>query len=100
MALWTALTSKDVQVGGVIGLSTWLPLHQSFEPQNTEIPVLQCHGDSDPVVLYKWGQMTSKLLKSKVKNHDFKTFEGLAHTTSDKEMMLVQKFILDLLEKV
>ena len=99
LALLTGLTSKEVRVGGIIGLSTWLPLHRSFDPRNAETPVLQCHGDCDPVVPYKWGQMTSTLLKSKIKKHEFKTFRGMSHSSSDEELADVRKFILDLLQK-
>ena len=40
----------------------------------TLIPILQCHGDCDPVVPYKWGQLTSTILKRIVKEHEFKTY--------------------------
>ena len=74
--------------GGVIALSCWAPLHKQLPaqatPTNLEVPYLQvtepthlsqrapehvvqyfvqCHGDCDPVVPYRWGQLTSTLLK-------------------------------------
>ena len=35
----------------------------------------QCHGDCDPVVPYRWGQLTSTLLKAFLPNHQFKTYK-------------------------
>ncbi len=90
-----------LQVGSIVALSCWLPLHKEFlsaaksssSDQDTTTttttttassssssspatgascsplpPILQCHGDCDPVVPYKWGQLTSVLLKQIVKN--------------------------------
>ena len=46
LSMYTALTLEK-QLGGLLCLSTWLPLHKSF-PQalkwNKSTPVLQCHG--------------------------------------------------------
>jgi predicted esterase len=51
---------------------------------NKDIPYLQCHGDCDPVVPYKWGQATSTLLKQFLKNTEFKTYGGMMHGSSDE----------------
>jgi lysophospholipase II len=51
---------------------------------NKDIPYLQCHGDCDPVVPYKWGQATSTLLKQFLKNTEFKTYRGMMHGSSDE----------------
>jgi lysophospholipase II len=75
LALYSALTYPE-KLAGVIGLSCWLPLHSSFPatkvcPEN--VPVLLCHGDSDPIVSYKFGQLSHSLLKSFLKNTQLKT---------------------------
>lgn len=75
LALYSALTFPQ-RLGGVVGLSCWLPLHASFPaakvaPDST--PVLLCHGDSDPIVGYKFGQLSHKLLKNYFKSIQFKT---------------------------
>ena len=51
---------------------------------NKDTPILQCHGDCDPIVPYKWGQLTASLLKSTVKNTEFRTYRGLMHSSSDE----------------
>ena len=94
LALYTGLTINK-KLGGILALSTWLPLHKEFPDslKNPEVPILQCHGDCDPVVPYKWGQLTSTLLKSMAKDHEFKTFRGLGHSSGDEEMNEVKSFV-------
>lgn len=50
---------------------------------NKDIPILQCHGDCDPIVPLKWGQLTASILKSFAKNIELKTYRGLMHSSSD-----------------
>jgi len=96
LALYTALNTEH-KLGGVIALSCWAPLHSklasSLKQTNLAIPFLQAHGDCDPVVPYKWGQLTSTLLKSLLSNHEFKTYKGMMHSSNDEEMADVKKFI-------
>lgn len=95
LALYSALTYKK-PLAGVIGLSCWLPLHKSFPAalaDNKDTPILQCHGDCDPIVPYKWGQLTASILKSIVKNTEFRTYRGLMHSSSDEEMKDLKAFI-------
>ncbi|CAH0546431.1 unnamed protein product [Brassicogethes aeneus] len=65
LALYSALCFPQ-KLAGVVALSCWLPLRKSFPgamKTSNELSVLQCHGDCDPVVPYKWGQMTASVLK-------------------------------------
>ena len=100
LALYTTLTNKH-KVGGVIALSCWLPLHKKFpgaaSVENRSVPCLQVHGDCDPVVPYRWGQLTSTTLKGFMGNHEFKTYKGLAHTSSAAELQDVKDFLLELI---
>lgn len=48
--------------------------------------IFQAHGDFDPVVPYKFGQLSASLLKSFMKNVSFKTYAGLSHSSCDDEM--------------
>ena len=54
-ALYTALTC-DYTFGGVLALSTWLPLHNQFPAalkqtaNKASTPIFQAHGDSDFMV--------------------------------------------------
>lgn len=100
LALYTSLTC-DRPVAGVIALSCWLPLHREFPTAirsgHESIPLLQCHGDCDPVVPYRWGQLTSTSLKAFVKQHEFKTYKGLMHSSSEAEMADIRAFLNKLL---
>ena len=58
---------------------------------------MQAHGDCDPVVPYRWGQLTSTNVKLFVKNHEFKTYKGLSHSSSPVEMMDIKHFMQRLL---
>ncbi|KAF2356337.1 Phospholipase/carboxylesterase/thioesterase [Trinorchestia longiramus] len=95
LALYSAFTHKE-PLAGVIALSCWLPLRAEF-PQgatgNTEMAILQCHGDCDPVVPYKFGQITSCLIKKFAPNIDFKTYPGMMHSSCESEMKAVKEFI-------
>lgn len=55
--------------------------------------ILQCHGDCDPVVPYKFGQMSSSMLKAFMKNSQFITYRGMSHSSSDDEISDMKKFI-------
>ncbi|KAK5642717.1 hypothetical protein RI129_008884 [Pyrocoelia pectoralis] len=95
LALYSALSYPE-KLAGVVALSCWLPLRKSFPGAQrcpNDLPVLQCHGDCDPVVPYKWGQMTASLLKNLLKGPEFKSYRGLMHTSSDEELQDVKEFI-------
>ena len=87
LAIYTGLTNKH-NLGGVIALSCWLPLNRKFPEAatNVKIPIWQAHGDCDPVVPYRWGQLTFSTMKKFVKEHKFHTYSGLAHSSSPQEM--------------
>ena len=53
----------------------------------------QAHGDCDPVVPYKWGQLTSQILREILPKHEFKTYKGLLHSSNDDELQDVKQFI-------
>ena len=78
-------------------MSCWLPLHKTFpgalNTSNAEVHILQAHGDCDPVVPYRWGQMTSTAVKGYMKNHEFKTYKGLAHSSGSAEMQDIRQFL-------
>ena len=49
-------------------------------------------GDSDVVVVYKWGQLSSQYLSSlNPDNYQFKTYAGLGHS-SCAEVSLINSF--------
>lgn len=88
LALHTGLTSTQT-LGGIVALSCWLPLHKSFpDARKTAdtVPIFQCHGEVDPVVPYKFGQLSHYSLKTFMKNAQFTSYPGLSHSSSPQEM--------------
>lgn len=110
LAMYSALTFPE-PLAGIVALSAWLPLHQKFPAVsvllyhihnicriiilvisnyfqeaigNRNTPLLQCHGDCDPIVPYRWGQMTASLLKQFMTQTEFKTYRGMMHTSSEE----------------
>ncbi len=72
-----------------MALSCWLPLGKSFPAARKApdtVPIIQCHGDCDPLVKYSYGQMSSSLLKTFMKNTQFTTYRGMSHSSSNEEM--------------
>jgi len=95
LSLYTALHTKH-KLAGVVALSCWFPLHKQIGDAtqvNKEVPYMQAHGDCDPVVPYKWGQLTSQLLREILPNHEFKSYKGMMHSSSEEEMRDVKQFI-------
>nr|CAJ81346.1 lysophospholipase I [Xenopus tropicalis] len=99
LSLYTALTTQQ-KLAGVVALSCWLPLRSSF-PQaaansaNKDVAVLQCHGESDPLVPLMFGTLTSEKLKTIISpaNINFKTYSGLMHSSCNQEMTDIKQFI-------
>lgn len=50
---------------------------------NRDIPILQCHGDADPLVPLMFGSLTAEKLKTLVNpaNVTFKVYEGMMHSS-------------------
>ncbi|RXG61480.1 Acyl-protein thioesterase 1 [Armadillidium vulgare] len=95
LALYSSFTNKNT-LAGVVALSCWLPLRNEFPAGilgNSNTPILQCHGESDPVVPYKFGELTSQLLKQCTTNSEFKSYRDLLHSSSDEEMNDVKNFV-------
>ncbi|XP_015437654.1 PREDICTED: LOW QUALITY PROTEIN: acyl-protein thioesterase 2 [Dufourea novaeangliae] len=101
-----SLIAQEVAAGpeplaGIIALSCWLPMHQKFPAAaigNRNTPLLQCHGNCDPIVPYRWGQMTASYLKQFMTQTEFKTYGGMMHTSCDEEMSDMKKFIEKVLQ--
>lgn len=95
LALYTALTMEKT-LGGILALSSWLPLHKEFPKcvkGNRDTPILQCHGDADPVVPCEFGEMSKSVLTSFCSKVEFKKYSGMAHSSSDQEMKDVMQWL-------
>lgn len=88
---------------GLVMLSGFLVLHDKraqLSIPDKRRPILVCHGDSDPVVAYEYGRKSVEFLKKDHTSVEFKTYPGLAHSSSDREMNDVSSFIKKLLPEV
>ena len=102
LAMYSALTYAK-PLAGVVALSCWLPMNKNFPAYvvgNKDTAFLQCHGDCDPIVPFKWGQLTASLLKTHLSNTEFKTYTGLMHSSSDEEMRDIKTFVTKQLPSV
>ncbi|KAM9838704.1 acyl-protein thioesterase 2 isoform 1-T2 [Aulostomus maculatus] len=104
LSLYTALTCQQ-QLAGVVALSCWLPLHSSFPSAssgNKNIPILQCHGEMDPMIPVVFGAMTAEKLSSIVNPQmiRFETYPGLTHSSCTEEMAAVKEFIEKYLPRI
>ncbi|XP_067678277.1 acyl-protein thioesterase 1-like [Haliotis asinina] len=97
VALNTAFTLGK-PIGGVLALSTWMPLHKKFlklvdKPDRpAPFPILQCHGTQDPLVNLMWGEATRDFIKLVNPELVFKTYP-MGHSSCTQEMVDVQEFL-------
>ncbi|KAK5636888.1 hypothetical protein RRF57_012600 [Xylaria bambusicola] len=98
IALLAGLTAK-VKLGGVIGLSTWLPIDSKFpslvqeSDLNHETPIYMAHGTEDRVVPTPLGQMSYEFLKKQNFAVTMSLFEGMEHSTCLEEFVEVENFL-------
>lgn len=98
-ALYAALTHQD-KLGGVLALSSWLPLHKLFVEEKEghsltkqKCQIMQYHGSNDPMVKPKYGKMTNDLLKNAGAAVELTLYPGLEHSSCPKELNDIKKFI-------
>ena len=101
MALYTAL-SNEHDLGGVIALSGFLPLRNSFPKAatciNQDIPTLLVYGEADNVVPYlSIALPTYKIMKTFMSNLEFKVYKNLTHTIIPDEIEYVKQFLMRVL---
>lgn len=68
----------DAPLAGIVGLSTYLPLHETLEaeasPAARRTPLFIAHGRRDDVVAFEWGSNTARGLQQRgytVEWHDY-----------------------------
>lgn len=104
LSLYSALTYPK-KLAGAVALSCWLPLHEQFpnivNEANKNLPLIQCHGQQDFIVPYPWAQASQAILSSFLKPniYSFKSYAGLAHSSSMSELRDVLEFIAKHLPK-
>lgn len=93
-----------INLRAVVGLSGWLPGTRSLKNKiegsheatrrAASLPILLCHGRSDDVVAYKYGEKSAQALASAgFRNIMFKCYDGLGHYTVPREMDEVCSFL-------
>lgn len=96
LAMYAALTYHK-RLAAVMVMSSWPVLRHTMPDaaiNNTNTPMLQCHGTEDPVIFHKWGLILSKALKEMNPNkYEFKSYEGLMHAVNEQELEDVKNFI-------
>ncbi|KAI1176446.1 phospholipase/Carboxylesterase [Nemania sp. FL0916] len=97
-ALLSGLTAK-VKLGGVVGLSCWLPLDSKFaslvqeSDLNHETPIFMAHGSADHVVPTGFGQLSFEVLKKQNFSVTMKMYPGMAHSACAEELAEVEAFL-------
>lgn len=93
IALYGGLSRKDKQLGGIMGLSTYLPLQSEFPQHPSSCPVLLCHGDADDVITLKRAQQSAQFMQDHQVNLSFITYPGMPHSTSPQEIRDILSFL-------
>jgi len=100
IALHTALRCPH-RLAGLMALSTWLPLQDSFETevvgntqaQSQELPVFMAHGSFDPMLPMALGQQSCETLEKAgyaVEWHDY----PMAHAVCAEEIADIRNWLL------
>lgn len=66
---------------------------QNVSEENKNTPLLMCHGLQDQVVPFSWGKKSFEVLESLKIPAKLNTYEGMAHSSSEKEINDVIAFI-------
>jgi len=90
----SATLSHPTPLAGCLALSCYLPgMDRTVDRKMSDTPVWQAHGDSDSMVPYSRGRLTAGILQKLVKEHHFKTYEGMDHEAWPQEMEDMKVFI-------
>jgi phospholipase/carboxylesterase len=84
------------RLGGVMALSTYLPLRESLAkeatPANRDVPILICHGVRDPMVPAALGTASRDLLQSLGYPVEWKTYP-MEHSVCMEEVLDISKWL-------
>ena len=95
VVLQTALRYK-LPLGGVLALSTYLPLKSSLEKEksllNEHIPIFMAHGTSDNVITFSTNHLSVEVLKAQHYSINFHEYP-MVHTVSAQEIDDIRAFL-------
>lgn len=96
MALYTGLHFPE-ELGGIIALSTFVPLAKSFAQQHKRIhkniAIFQAHGDSDPILPVKLGEITRDLLMNVGYEVEWHVYP-MAHEVCGQEVQDIRHWLI------
>lgn len=93
------LPSESTDFAGIMALGTYLPIQDYFDSNKSRIPtktpIYMCHGTSDQVVSYRWGQRSKEHLKKEIGCSDlkFESLDGVGHSIDEKAIDSMIKFL-------
>lgn len=64
--------------------SMWFVIKCQAVKSNQSTPILQGHGEADPLVSHEFGKMVSQLISSFNDHMEFKSYPGLVHIVSSQ----------------
>jgi phospholipase/carboxylesterase len=95
IALQTALRHK-ARLGGVIALSTYLPLHESLDAEasaiNKATPIFMAHGSQDPVIPVQLADASRKLLDERGYKVDWQVWP-MPHSVCAEEVAAIGEYL-------
>ena len=95
VVLQTALR-YNLPLGGVLALSTYLPLKSSLEKEksllNEHIPIFMAHGTSDNVITFSTNHLSVEVLKAQHYSINFHEYP-MVHTVSAQEIDDIRAFL-------
>jgi predicted esterase len=96
-----SLRWPDIQLGGCVGLSTYVPLSTKkplISDVNKQTPIFLGHGDVDQVVAYEFGKKSAAELGAETESRVIlKTYQGMGHSACNEEFADLTEFLSDIL---
>jgi phospholipase/carboxylesterase len=87
----------EKQLGGIMALSTFLPLADSLESEksdaNAAIQIFQAHGSEDPVVPVDLAYGAQKVLEREGYEVEWHEYKGMAHSVSEQEIFHLAEWL-------
>ncbi|MBI5448139.1 MAG: carboxylesterase [Gammaproteobacteria bacterium] len=91
LALFAGLHCSK-RLGGVIGLSTYLPIADSLSPLHQMLPIFLGHGTHDQVVPFAWGELAAQQLRGFGCEVNWCTFSA-EHTITIEEVEKLREWL-------
>ncbi|KAF1792235.1 Alpha/Beta hydrolase fold [Phytophthora cactorum] len=82
--------------GAALSLFSGYQIQTSFQfaPETTNVPLLMCHGEQDPVVRFDYGKMSKEKLETAgVKDIEFHSYPDMEHGACMEELDDVTKWL-------